>query len=211
MSSRGSGCPVEWKPNNSRSSIATTSGPQGPLSPRREVPRQQQLHMHVPSPGGIPEEIMRGTVEERFWAKVRKTETCWLWTGGKSDGYGRLSIKGAPIQAHRISFEWEYGGIPLGMKVDHLCLVRHCVRPSHLRLATVKQNNENLQSKTKSSTGVRGVFQTPQGQWRVRVGHNKKQYNVGYFDTLDEAEAAAIKARNKLFTHNEVDRQVTNS
>ena len=25
--------------------------------------------------------MMRTPLEERFWAKVKKTRTCWLWTG----------------------------------------------------------------------------------------------------------------------------------
>ena len=33
---------------------------------------------------------MKRTAEERLWAKVNRTETCWLWTGGKSTkGYGQ--------------------------------------------------------------------------------------------------------------------------
>jgi hypothetical protein len=33
------------------------------------------------------------SVEERFWAKVNKTETCWLWTGAKHEkGYGLLKV-----------------------------------------------------------------------------------------------------------------------
>ncbi|HEU5089071.1 MAG TPA: hypothetical protein VFT99_16560, partial [Roseiflexaceae bacterium] len=28
---------------------------------------------------------------ERFWAKVRKTDTCWLWTAATDhNGYGRI-------------------------------------------------------------------------------------------------------------------------
>jgi hypothetical protein len=32
---------------------------------------------------------------DRFWSKVEKTKTCWLWTAGKDfDGYGQFSDKG---------------------------------------------------------------------------------------------------------------------
>jgi hypothetical protein len=35
------------------------------------------------------------TVEERFWAKVVKTPTCWLWTGTtRSKGYGHCYVGG---------------------------------------------------------------------------------------------------------------------
>ena len=33
---------------------------------------------------------MERTAEQRFWAKVQKTETCWLWQGTKDrNGYGQ--------------------------------------------------------------------------------------------------------------------------
>jgi hypothetical protein len=32
---------------------------------------------------------------EAFWARVQKTETCWLWTGAKTSlGYGRVAYGG---------------------------------------------------------------------------------------------------------------------
>ena len=39
-----------------------------------------------------------------------------------------------------------------------------------------------------------------------RPKHNRKQYYGGYFDTIAEAEAAAIALHNRLFTHNDADR-----
>ena len=39
---------------------------------------------------------------ERFWAKVEKTETCWIWTGTRMrGGYGHLVVGGVGIRAHR--------------------------------------------------------------------------------------------------------------
>lgn len=41
-------------------------------------------------------------VEIRFWRQVRKTETCWVWTGALKDGYGRLSEGGLVARTGRL-------------------------------------------------------------------------------------------------------------
>ena len=82
--------------------------------------------------------------EERFWAKVQKTETCWLWTGFKTpQGYGRfwmasrLSPRGQRgIMAHRYSYIQIYGAIPLELQLDHLCRNRLCVNHKHLEVVS---------------------------------------------------------------------------
>ena len=79
-------------------------------------------------------------VAVRFWAKVEKTETCWLWTGARSSGYGRFRVGGRIIYAHRWSYEQVHGPIPDGLEIDHLCRVRHCVNPADLEVVTSREN-----------------------------------------------------------------------
>lgn len=144
------------------------------------------------------------TKEERFWAKVRKTETCWLWTASKTrKGYGQFALHGKMVGAHRLSYEWVYGPIPKGLFVDHRCHVHHCVRPDHLRAVTRKQNGENRKgAQANSKTGIRGVYwDTHTGRWRAEFRHNRKRVNVGYFDSVEEAGEAVSIARLKVFTH----------
>lgn len=85
---------------------------------------------------------MRGKPPEaRLFARVDKTETCWLWTGPvNSYGYGRLAINGHQVMAHRLSYEFFVGPIPEGLTLDHLCRVRRCVRPEHLEPVTNAEN-----------------------------------------------------------------------
>lgn len=149
------------------------------------------------------------TPEERFWAKVNKTDKCWIWTAHRdSKGYGRFSPAGRPDYAHRISYEMAYGGIPEGMQVDHECHNRACVNPSHIRLTTSKQNNENHSGPHANSTsGVRGVYKCKRtGRWQAVVVHDGRAHYAGKFDSTEEAEAAVIAKRNELHTHNDLDR-----
>ena len=79
--------------------------------------------------------------EARFWAKVSKTEGCWLWTGCINDGYGQFRLGGATrCYAHRYSYGLLVGQVPPGLCLDHLCRNRACVKPVHLELVTMREN-----------------------------------------------------------------------
>ena len=84
---------------------------------------------------------MRGTIEERFWAKVDKSGECWEWTAGTySTGYGQFWHGSGYGAAHRISWELHFGSIPDGLFVLHTCDNRKCIRPDHLFLGTKRDN-----------------------------------------------------------------------
>ena len=161
-----------------------------------------------------------GSPEDRFWSKVDKTSSelgCWLWTASKDiKGYGALGhATGYPTpKAHRYSYILSFGDIPEGMQIDHKesshgC-PKHCVNPSHLRLATQKQNMENRGAHKGSRSGRRGVHWSGDGgRWVAKVYHNKVGYYLGSFP-LYEIHIADFRARNKrleLHTFNEEDRK----
>lgn len=149
---------------------------------------------------------MKKTTEGRFWEKVDKIDGCWRWTAAcDSDGYGRFRLEGKDVFAHRVAYAWANGGVPGDMYIDHRCQTRNCVRPDHLRLVTPGQNSQNRRgAQSNNATGVRGVgWHKPYRKYRARVTLRGKQYFAGYFDTLDEAEAAAIAKRRELYTHDD--------
>lgn len=81
-------------------------------------------------------------VEDRFWSKVNKTESCWNWshsTSGKS-GYGKFFKDGKMKYAHRVAYELIKGLIPHNLFLDHLCRNRLCVNPNHLEIVTNQEN-----------------------------------------------------------------------
>lgn len=164
-------------------------------------------HYHVWLRNGDPLHVV--TEEERFLSKVNKTDSCWIWTANSlPSGYGMFRAKAGRRLAHRASYEMYVGEIPEGYQIDHTCHMPSCVNPEHLRVVTPKQNCENLSgAPVRSKTGIRGVTWSKHAKrWLVHVGHNGKQFHVGYFSTIAEAEAAAIAKRNELFTHNDKDR-----
>ena len=150
-------------------------------------------------------------IEDRFWPKVDKTETCWLWTGAKNKaGYGNFGSGGRygrTLGPHRVAYELCIGPIPPGMHIDHMCHNKLCVNPQHLRLATNKQNHENYVGVFANNTsGVRGVRKPRHGNvWVTEVQHNGQRY-IKRFADFDEACAYVVELRNQLFTHNDADR-----
>jgi hypothetical protein len=81
-------------------------------------------------------------VQERFWEKVDKTPSCWLWTASCfKDGYGQFYPRhGEPKGAHIWLWEQTNGPVPESKELDHLCRVRKCVRPDHLEPVSHREN-----------------------------------------------------------------------
>lgn len=84
----------------------------------------------------------------QFWTKVYLTDCCWLWTRAQFvTGYGAYWTNGKLVKAHRYAYEDAVGPIPEGRDLMHLCDVRLCVRPDHLRPATRRENQRDMVAK----------------------------------------------------------------
>ncbi len=84
---------------------------------------------------------MTGT-PARFFSRVDIRDGCWDWLGPTDfKGYGGLRYQGRSSKAHRVARQLVYGDVVSELTIDHLCLNTTCVRPDHLELVTVTENN----------------------------------------------------------------------
>ena len=98
---------------------------------------------------GSPFRYVDKRIEGFFWARVAKTDDCWLWIGNvDKDGYGILTaniypLKSYTFKAHRLAW-FITNADPYGYCVLHRCDNPSCVNPGHLFLGTFKDNTQDM-------------------------------------------------------------------
>lgn len=145
------------------------------------------------------------TPEASFAARTKAAgdgSGCVNWTGSKaSTGHGVFaSGPGRTRLAYRYSWEQVNGPVPEGMILDHACRNPSCVNVEHLRLADKSSNGAN---RTGAEAGrkyhlPRGVYPSL-NKYQVKIQHRGKQYYLGTFETVEEAESASQQARAEFF------------
>lgn len=101
------------------------------------------------------------SIEVRFWNKVKKTNTCWIWSAANNYTYGLFYVNGKIVKAHRFSWELCNGVIPKGKGYHGICVCHKCdnplcVNPKHLFLGTNKDNMLDRNSKKRHAV-LKGI------------------------------------------------------
>jgi hypothetical protein len=116
------------------------NGPQGHSSFCKPCKRQYKRDREM---AGQAEDR---TAVSRYWPKVKKgvegplDTPCWIWTGATRHGHGHFFYMGKMRRAHRVALIFAGKPAPDDLMVDHMCRVRGCVNPDHLRVVTAAQN-----------------------------------------------------------------------
>ena len=128
--------------------------------------------------------IKKDTTKSRFWAKVKKSDGCWEWTGALTRvGYGHFFMGHRNDQrqgAHRVSWAIHNGPIHNGLHVLHRCDNRRCVRPSHLFLGTNQDNQQDCLDKNRNARSRKthcphGHPYSPENTIRIGPGRRHRQ------------------------------------
>lgn len=141
----------------------------------------------------------------RFWSRVEKVpDGCWLWRGGRTkNGYGVFGLLNHTFLAHRVAYTMTKGAIPLGLQIDHLCRVRHCVNPGHLEPVTCSENLcRGETGRKKQATCNKGHIWT-----HVIVKKKKRPVAEGYYETRTCAICANERQRKEYHQQSEADRE----
>ena len=152
---------------------------------------------------------LQGSLEDRFWSRVNKTPTCWLWTGEITNkGYGRITLdhhhKVRRYEAHRLAWEWLRGPIPPGMNVCHNCPGGDnpaCVNPDHLFLGTQSDNIQDCLAKG------RHVSQVKLETYARGSNHGKAVLNeqdIRYIRTMQGVLSGPILAKQLRCSNNTI-------
>lgn len=82
-----------------------------------------------------------------FNQQVLMTSYCHIWLGSHNNhGYGQIH-RGRKWLAHRYAWVQEHGNIPDDTILMHICDNPACVRVSHLRVGTMRDNTHDMVGK----------------------------------------------------------------
>jgi DNA-binding MarR family transcriptional regulator len=121
----------------------------------------------------------------RFDGLFTSGDGCWEWSGSKDkDGYGRMRIGGRKTaRAHRVAWAIAHSD-PGRLLVCHHCDNPACVRPDHLFLGTVLDNNRDRKTKGR-----------PNGSPGEKSGHAKLT-EAQVLDLVDVYRAGGVRQQD---------------
>lgn len=116
-----------------------------------------------------------------------------------SSGYLSISLRRKEYLLHRLIWIMVTGEVP--NQIDHINHKRDDNRWVNLRNVTNLQNQMNMSLSKNSSSKVNGVRMLPSGKFNAYITVNRKQLNLGTYNTLEEAKLARKEADAKYGFH----------
>ena len=147
---------------------------------------------------------------EHLWKRLLnsciedESSECWLWLRHtNNDGYGRLTVNGRGISAHRLSYSLKKGDIPLNLNVCHSCDNPRCINPDHLFTGTQSDNMKDCYEKGRSKicpVSFKGEKNTASklkdkdiSEIRKRLIKGEKQSSIARHFNVSQAQISNIK------------------
>lgn len=130
--------------------------------------------------------------------KVKKRQIGDVLGTADKRGYLAVSVNTAPCLIHRIAWLFMTGQWP-AHEVDHINGNKGDNRFANLRAATRGENAKNRKFSSNNTSGVKGVCRHKRSpNWRAMVYVDGKQIGLGFFKTIEEAEKAVKRERERL-------------
>ncbi len=120
-----------------------------------------------------------------------------------ADGYWVIKLDQKRYYAQRLAWLYMMGVWPTD-EVDHRDRKRLHNRWTNLRPATDKQQAENHNLHSNSTSGFRGVtWREKKQRYEASIRHKGAYYSLGLHGTIIDAVAARLRAERELYTHAE--------
>lgn len=119
----------------------------------------------------------------------------------KKKGHLIIKINGKSYKAHRLAWLYVTGEWPT-TQLDHKNITPADNRLDNLRECTTAINCQNQGMRKNNRSGFPGVYWHKKGKrWIASISVNMKRIHLGYFDDLEEAGAAYMKAKLAFHVH----------
>lgn len=113
--------------------------------------------------------------------------------GRKADYAWRSESGGKKFYMHR-----EIMGATTEQTIDHISNNKLDNRRSNLRFCTRSENQFNKGLSKNNTSGFKGVcFKKREGKWSAKIASNHKRYDLGLFNTAEDAARAYNEAAKK--------------
>ena len=121
-----------------------------------------------------------------------------------TNGYHRvflfLNNKGKRFSIHRLVADAFIPNPDNKTCVDHIDNNKLNNNLDDLRWCSLQENNRNRSICSKNTSGVKGVtLNKTNNKWRTQININGKNIHIGYYNTLEEAQAARQRVATENF------------
>jgi hypothetical protein len=132
-----------------------------------------------------------------YWKDRKGRRTAGTLAGTPSHHYHQICIDYKLYRAHRLI--WAFHNGPSQISIDHINGDAFDNRIENLRECTTNENHHNSKRPKSNTSGVKGVSWCKQKQkWRARIGVDGKEFHIGFFNSVKEAEKTIAKKRDQL-------------
>lgn len=125
-----------------------------------------------------------------------------LWYNPKNPEfkYHRIIINRNQYKAHRLAYYYFTSIDPNNLQIDHINGNGLDNRFNNLRLSTQIDNTKNLKKPIHNTSGIKGVSYDKQNKkWKAQIQINKKNINLGRFDSKLYAAVVYARAEKHYF------------
>ena len=114
-----------------------------------------------------------------------------------ANGYCRIFVDGNLYYTHRLAWLYVNGAFPPN-QIDHINLIKTDNRIENLRLATQRENSQNLPKSKLNTSGVPGVcWDKKKKMWHARIRTDNGRISLGYYKEIAIASAAMAEGKSK--------------